>query len=84
MMRSLESIYSEIKSYYESKGFDIEESQLRQMAWMKRDRMIFESSSTTSTTSAPGSSGISSIRRSVRSGGNSYVDPDYIDNGYFE
>jgi len=41
---NLERIYRQLKSYYESQGVDVSEEQLRQMAWMKRDRMIFENS----------------------------------------
>jgi len=41
-MQSLESIYQELKTYYESNGNQIDDSRIRQIAWLKRDRMMFE------------------------------------------
>jgi hypothetical protein len=40
---NLTRIYENIKKEYESKGIEIDEEKLRQLAWMKRDRMMFES-----------------------------------------
>ena len=39
---NLTRIYENIKKEYESKGIEIDEGKLRQLAWMKRDRMMFE------------------------------------------
>ena len=39
-MRSVESIYQELKAYYELYNAQVDEQRLRQMAWMKRDRMM--------------------------------------------
>jgi hypothetical protein len=65
-MINLQKIYEEIKSYYESQGVEIDEFKLRQMAWMKRDRMIYESSlgnSAASSSAGAGSGGGSTIAR---------------------
>ena len=49
---NLQRIYESIKRDYESRGIEIDEGKLRQMAWMKRDRMMFESSSLLSSASS--------------------------------
>ena len=60
---NLERIYRQLKSYYESQGVDVSEEQLRQMAWMKRDRMIFENSSSSAAGAGIGSGGGETILR---------------------
>ena len=69
---NLQRIYETLKRDYESRGIEIEEGKLRQMAWMKRDRMLFESSmlSTSAAAAAAGAAGAgggggSGNRRSV-------------------
>ena len=56
---NLQRIYEILKKEYESRGIEIEEGKLRQMAWMKRDRMLFESSmlSTSAAAAAAGAAG---------------------------
>ena len=56
---NLQRIYETLKREYESRGIEIEEGKLRQMAWMKRDRMLFESSmlSTSAAAAAAGAAG---------------------------
>jgi hypothetical protein len=56
-MKSVENIYQELKSYYESIGTDVDDNRLRQMAWVRRDRMMFENTiyrNQSSNTSPPG------------------------------
>jgi hypothetical protein len=69
---NLQRIYETLKKEYESRGIEIEEGKLRQMAWVKRDRMLFESSmlSTSAAAAAAGAAGAgggggSGNRRSV-------------------
>jgi hypothetical protein len=40
---NLQRIYEKLKIEYQSKGIEVDEKKLHQMAWIKRDRMIFES-----------------------------------------
>ena len=54
---NLQRIYESIKRDYESRGIEIDEGKLRQMAWMKRDRMMFESSSLLSSAAAAAGAG---------------------------
>jgi len=64
-MRSVESIYQELKAYYESYNAQVDEQRLRQMAWMKRDRMMFENVNLSQSISGGVSAGGSSfIKRS--------------------
>lgn len=64
-MRSVQSIYQELKAYYESYGTQVDEQRLRQMAWMKRDRMMFENVNLSQSRSGGVSAGGSSfIKRS--------------------
>jgi len=64
-MMNLRRIYEEIKLEYESRGIFLEDDKLRQLAWVKRDRMFFEKSMTLSSTStsSAGSGGGSGTRR---------------------
>lgn len=69
---NLQRIYETLKSEYESRGIEVDEGKLRQMAWMKRDRMMFESTSLLSSSAAAaagaagaGGGGGSGNRRSV-------------------
>jgi hypothetical protein len=54
---NLQRIYENLKREYESRGIEVDEGKLRQMAWMKRDRMMFESSSLLSTSAAAAGAG---------------------------
>ncbi len=53
---NLTRIYENIKKEYESKGIEIDEEKLRQLAWMKRDRMMFESNVAAAAAAAAGRS----------------------------
>ena len=55
-MRSVESIYQELKAYYESYGTQVDEQRIRQMAWMRRDRMMFENVNLSQSSISGGSS----------------------------
>lgn len=68
---NLQRIYENLKKEYESRGVEIDEEKLRQMAWIKRDRMLFENTSAVSSSAAAagaagaGGGGGSGNRRSV-------------------
>lgn len=67
---NLQRIYETLKREYESRGIEIEEGKLCQMAWVKRDRMMFESSFLSTSAAAAGAAGAgggggSGNRRSV-------------------
>jgi surface protein len=68
---NLQRIYENLKKEYESRGVEIDEEKLRQMAWIKRDRMLFENASAASSSAAAagaagaGGGGGSGNRRSV-------------------
>lgn len=80
---NLQKIYEELRKDYQSKGLEVEERKLRQMAWMKRDRMIWESSLSQSPSSSSSSSaGAGGGRLNLST--NNYVENDYIDDDYFE
>lgn len=49
---NLQRIYENLRKEYESRGVEIDEGKLRQMAWMKRDRMMFENTSMVSSSAA--------------------------------
>ena len=51
---NLTRIYENIKKEYESKGIEIDEGKLRQLAWMKRDRMMFENNVAAAAAAAAG------------------------------
>ena len=52
-----------MKAYYESYGTQVDEQRLRQMAWMRRDRMMFENVNLSQ----------SSISGGVSAGGSSFI-----------
>ena len=55
---NLQRIYETLKREYDSRGVEIDEGKLRQMAWMKRDRMMFENTSmVSSSVAAAGAAG---------------------------
>ena len=68
---NLQRIYENLKKEYESRGVEIDEEKLRQMDWIKRDRMLFENTSAVSSSAAAagaagaGGGGGSGNRRSV-------------------
>lgn len=77
---NLKKIFKDIKNEYELRGVHIEESRLRQMAWMKRDKMLFEQSLNNNI--APSSAAAGGGRKfdDTRNG---YVEVGYVEN-YFE
>jgi hypothetical protein len=84
---NLQHIYDQLKKEFESSGIQIDDSKLKQMAWMKRDRLMFEMNyfnTNQSTPSSSVSSGGGGNRNRISDDSiNQYVDPDYVDN-YFE
>lgn len=54
---NLQRIYENLRKEYESRGVEIDEGKLRQMAWMKRDRMVFENTSIVSSSAAAAGAG---------------------------
>jgi hypothetical protein len=78
---NLQKIYESLKKEYESKGLEIDDSKLRQLAWIKRDRMMFESSLSVSQSPSAGAGGGGRIISSDID--SDYIDPDYIDPDYF-
>jgi hypothetical protein len=41
---NLRKVYESLKREYQSRGVEVEDGKLRQLAWIKRDRMMYESS----------------------------------------
>ena len=41
---NLQKVYESLKREYQSRGVEVEDGKLRQLAWIKRDRMMYESS----------------------------------------
>lgn len=79
-MNNLQKIYENLKS----QNPNLSEDELKRMAWVKRDRMLFERSNlTVSSSSAAGAGGGGSGNRRIDPSSNSYVENGYIDN-YFE
>ena len=54
---NLQRIYEKLKIEYESKGIEVDEKKLHQMAWIKRDRMIFESTNLSNAASSSAAAG---------------------------
>lgn len=79
-MNNLQRIYESLKNQHPN----LSEDELRRMAWVKRDRQLFESNLniSSSSTSVGAGGGGSGLRRRDDSS-NNYVENDYIDN-YFE
>lgn len=41
---NLQKVYESLKREYQSRGVEVDDGKLRQLAWIKRDSMMFESS----------------------------------------
>jgi hypothetical protein len=61
----------------------LSDEDVRRMAWVKRDRLLFESNLSLSSSAAGVGGGGSGSRRGVDPSFNNYVENGYIDN-YFE
>jgi len=54
---NLQKVYESLKREYQSRGVEVEDGKLRQLAWIKRDRMMYESSLNIQSAASSGSGG---------------------------
>jgi hypothetical protein len=78
---NLNQIYEKLKKQAELSGQEINESHLRQQAWMIRDRMMFEKSYSDNFYSSYSSGSVGG--RILDNTINNYVENGYVEN-YFE